>query len=44
MFIRSKKMFDFRGSRKFFESAPPELGQSGDGKRTTFEVQPDLVL
>ena len=35
MFFNSKKIA-FRGSIKYFESAPPELGQSGDGKRTIF--------
>ena len=29
-------MFPFRGPIKYFESAPPELGQSGDDKQTIF--------
>ena len=33
MFFNSEKVFAFRGSIKYFESAPPELRQSGDGKR-----------
>ena len=31
----------FRGAIKYFESAPPELGRSGDGKRTICQVQPN---
>ena len=32
----TQKNFAFRGPVKYFESAPPELGRSGDGKRTIF--------
>ena len=32
MFFNSEKVFAFRGPIKYFESAPPELHQSGDGK------------
>ena len=37
MFFYSKKVFVFRGPIKYFESAPSELGRSGDGKRTIFK-------
>ena len=30
------KKIAFRGPVKYFESAPPELSRSGDGKRTIF--------
>ena len=40
MFLNSKIFFTFRGPIKYFESAPPELGRSGDGKQTTFQIQP----
>ena len=33
MFFNSEKVFAFRGPIKYFESAPPELHQSGDGKQ-----------
>ena len=36
MFFTSNFFFAFRGSIKYFESAPPELGRSGDSKRTIF--------
>ena len=36
MFFNSNFFFAFRGSIKYFESAPPELGRSGDSKRTIF--------
>ena len=28
-------LFTFRGPIKYFQSAPPELGWSGDGKQNT---------
>ena len=34
MFFR--KSFACSGPIKYFESEPPELGRSGDGKRTVF--------
>ena len=37
MFFKSKKVFAFRDPIKYFESAPSELGQSGDGKQTIFK-------
>ena len=33
MFFNSGKLFPFRGPIKYFESALPELGRSGDGKQ-----------
>ena len=30
------QFFAFRGPIKYFESAPPELGRSGDGKGIIF--------
>ena len=36
MFFNSENIFAFRGPIKFFESAPPELGRSDDGKQTIF--------
>ena len=33
MFLNSKKVFTSRDPIKYFESAPSELGRSGDGKR-----------
>ena len=33
MFRNLKKKIVFRAPTKYFESAPPELGRSGDGKR-----------
>ena len=34
MFLNLKKMFfTFRGPIKYLESAPPELGWSGEGKQ-----------
>ena len=36
MFFNSEKKSAFRGSTKDFDSAPPVLGRSDDGKRTIF--------
>ena len=36
MFFNSEKMFAFRGPIKYSESAPPDLGRSGDGKQIIF--------
>ena len=36
MFLKKKSVFAFRDPVKYFESAPPKLGRSGDGKRTIF--------
>ena len=38
-FLTQKKyiyIFAFRSPIKYFGSAPPEMGRSGDGKRTIF--------
>ena len=40
MLITQNKIFASRDPIKYFESAPPELGRSDDGKRTIFQVQP----
>ena len=37
MFLNSKKVFAFKDPIKYFESAPSELGRSGDGKRKIFK-------
>ena len=36
MFFNSQNFFAFRGTKKYFESAPLELGWLGDGKQTIF--------
>ena len=36
-----EKNIAFRGSIKYFELAPPELGRSGDDKQLIFKVQPN---
>ena len=44
MFFKSKNKIAFRGPVKYFDSAPPVLGRSGDGQRTIFQVQPDEFI
>ena len=36
-FLTQRFFFAFRGSIKYFELAHPELGRSGDVKRTIFK-------
>ena len=36
--MTQKNIFAFRGPIKYFEPVPPELGRSGDGKRTSLAL------